>query len=65
MVYESVVDKASGSIDLFLVPFSCFIESHDGCYPSAFGKAKKGRVSEAYGYLGRLKLPVSTESEFC
>lgn len=45
MVYESVVDKASGSIDFCLVPFPCFIESHDGCYPSAFGKAKKAGLA--------------------
>jgi len=57
MVYESVVGKAPGGIDMvsffsFLFPSFCFIETHDGYHSSAFGKSKKGRFSAAYGYLG-------------
>ena len=52
MVYESIVDEASGGIGFVLVLFPCFIQTHGGYHPSAFGKSKKGRFSAAYGYLG-------------
>lgn len=35
MVYESVVDEASGGIGFVLVLFPCFIQTHGGYHPSA------------------------------
>jgi hypothetical protein len=61
MVYGSAVDEASGGIDLFWVPFSCFIQTHGGYRPSlGVRQVKKGRFSVAYGYLERPKHPAST-----
>lgn len=64
MVYESVVDEASGGIDLFWGTFfSCFIQTHGGYHPSlGVRQVKKGRFSVAYGYSERSKHQASIGS---
>jgi len=45
MVYESVVDEASGGIDLFWVLFFLLHSTHGGYHPSAFGKSKRAGLA--------------------
>ena len=45
MVYESIVDEASGGIGFVLVLFPCFIQTHGGYHPSAFGKSKRAGLT--------------------
>lgn len=50
MVYESVVGKAPGGIDMvsffsFLFPSFCFIETHDGYLPRRSASQKRAGLA--------------------
>lgn len=62
MVYESVVDEASGGIDLFWVLFSLLRSNSWWISSLGVRQVKKGRFSVAYGYLERSKHQASTGS---